>query len=420
MFIDRVRIRVTGGGGGKGCCSFRREKYVPLGGPDGGDGGHGGDVYIVAVSSLHSLLDLSYHAHWKGVRGEHGLGAKQHGKSRPPTEIRVPCGTLVRDHETGELLADLTEDGARFLAAHGGKGGKGNARFATASNRAPKFAELGEPGEDREYQLELKLIAEAGIVGLPNAGKSTLLSRITAAKPKIADYPFTTLSPNLGVIALSDFRTVTIADIPGIIEGAAEGKGLGHDFLRHIERTKVVLFVIDLGDEDPVATREVLEAELAQHSAAFLNRPRIYALNKADLPENRERFERLQGAFSNPFLISAVTGEGVAELLEGLWSTVERVRQAEAEGIDLTDADGMAEIVYEAPFEITQQGRCFEVNGRRVLRAVQMTDFDNPEALRHLHDIFTRMGLLKALKRMGAVSGDSIVVGGVDLEYQPD
>jgi len=418
MFIDRARIRVTGGNGGNGCCSFRREKYVPRGGPNGGDGGNGGDVHFVATTRLTSLLDLRYHPHWKGQRGLHGQGSDCHGRSGEDTIIYVPCGTLIRDRLTGELLCDLVEDSQRFRAARGGKGGRGNAHFATATNRAPRFAEKGEPGEDREYQLELKLIAEVGIVGLPNAGKSTLLAAISAATPKIADYPFTTLAPNLGVAALSGHRTLTVADIPGIIKGAAQGKGLGHDFLRHIERTRVLLFLIDLGDADPRATRDILEHELEQYSSVFAGRPRLYALNKADLPENRARFDELATAFSPVQCISAVTGEGLPPLLENLWTLVDAARQTERD----LPVPPEPEHVYahEAPFTIRRTASGFRVQGARVLRVIRMTDFENPEAVRHLQHTLRKMGLFAALKRLGATPGQAIHIGEVELEYQPD
>lgn len=417
MFVDRARVRVTGGSGGNGCCSFRREKYVPFGGPDGGDGGHGGDVVFVAKSRLTSLLDVQYHSTWHGERGAHGLGSKCHGKRGEDTEVAVPPGTVVKDFESGEVVADLNADGARFVAAQGGRGGKGNARFTTSTQRAPKFAEKGEPGQEAEYLLELKLIAEVGLVGLPNAGKSTFLAAATAATPKIADYPFTTLSPNLGVAQLSDYRTLTIADIPGIIEGASEGKGLGHDFLRHIERNKVLLFVIDLGDEDPVQTHALLQEELAGHSGTLAGRPQIIALNKADLPENRERFDAVRERFSDPFLISAASHEGIDAVLEALWSEVERVRKEEAQQVE---PEVQREYTYEAPFSIQAAHDGFRIEGAKVVRAVRMTDFENDQAVRHLQQKLRRMGLFKALQRQGAKEGDTISIADVDLEYHPD
>ena len=418
MFVDQARVRVVAGAGGNGCTSFRREKYVPLGGPDGGDGGDGGSVYFVADRAKGSLLDLKYHSVWKGNRGVHGQGSDKHGKRGEDIEIQVPPGTLVRNFQSGETMADLADAGARFLAAKGGKGGRGNARFTSATHRAPKFAELGEPGQTAEYILELKLIAEVGIVGLPNAGKSTLLSRISAAQPKIGDYPFTTLSPNLGVAQLSDHRTMTVADIPGIIEGAAEGKGLGLDFLRHIERTKVLLFLIDASDEDPNHTVEILEHELDEYSGVFEGRPRVYAFNKADIPAARERFEAIRGQFHEPFLISAATGEGIGPLLEQLWSIVDRMRREEAEAV-LVAPEEESTYSYEAPFTIERTRNGFRVEGKKITRAMQMTDFSNEAAVRHMHHKLEKMGLFKALKRMGAEEGAAIIIGDVELEYRP-
>ena len=417
MFVDRVRIRVTGGAGCNGCCSFRREKYVPRGGPDGGDGGHGGDVFFVASPDVTSLIKLRYHAHWKGESGNHGQGSNRHGKTGTETVIPVPVGTLVRDLDTGEVRCDLAEPGERFCAARGGRGGKGNARFATSTRRIPRFAELGEPGEEAQYLLELKLIAEVGLVGLPNAGKSTFLARVTAATPKIADYPFTTLTPNLGVVELDGFRTMTMADIPGIIEGAAEGKGLGHDFLRHIERTRLLLFVIDAGDEDPESTLRMLETELEEHSPAFAGRPRLLALNKIDIPENRVRAETFAQTHGGAHPISAVTGEGVGTVLERVWSEVERLRRQEAAA---SEEGEEAEYTYESPFTVAREGGGFRVEGKPVLRAVAMTDFENDEAVSHLQNKLRRMGLFKTLKRLGARPGESIYIGDTELEYRPE
>ena len=419
MFVDRVRIKVTSGGGGRGCCSFRREKYVPHGGPNGGDGGDGGDVCIVADSKRSSLNNVRFHSQWIGDRGEHGRGSDEHGKRGEELLIHVPPGTVVRDWETKEVRCDLAEEGQRFVAAAGGRGGKGNARFATSTNRAPQFAELGEPGEDFEFELELKLIADLGIVGLPNAGKSTFLSRVTAANPKIADYPFTTLIPNLGVISLSDFRTMTIADIPGIIKGAAQGKGLGHDFLRHIERTKVLLFIIDTGDEDPMETLAILENELEQHSAVFRTRSRLVAFNKSDLTGYDERYASLEDRPPASHLISAVTGDGVPDLLEALWTQLEaHERAAELSGDEAVPAE--AEYAYEAPYSVEATDAGYRIDGKIILRAVRMTDFENDEAVSHLERKLKKMGLFSALKRLGARGGDTIFIGDTELKYYPE
>ncbi len=423
MFVDRARIRVVAGRGGNGCCSFRRESFVPFGGPDGGDGGNGGNILFKADERLSSLLDLRYHGLWKGHPGGHGQGSDCHGKNGKDILISVPPGTVVLrvDAESGETeaVADLTEPGQTFVAARGGRGGKGNARFVTSTNRAPRFAEVGEPGEDFAFQLELKLIAEVGLVGFPNAGKSTLLTALTAARPKIADYPFTTLSPNLGVAYLSDYRTFTLADIPGIIEGAAEGKGLGHDFLRHIERTKVLVFVIDLGDEDPVRTRRLLEEELAQYSPVFAKRPKVFVLNKADIPENQERYKKIYRRFKQPVRISAATGEGVRPLAEKLWGILDRIRTEDPLAGEVEE-EAEREIRYEAPFTVAPEGDGFRVEGAAVVRAVRMTDFDNEEALQHLQKRLQKMGLFRVLKRMGARPGQSIYIDETELEYFPD
>jgi GTP-binding protein len=360
---------------------------------------------------------MQMHSNWKGNRGAHGLGKDCHGKGGEDIYVSVPAGTVVRDRDSGELLADLSETDGLYLAAEGGRGGKGNARFLSNSNRAPRFAELGEPGTEGEFLLELKLIAEVGLVGLPNAGKSTLLSVISAAKPKIADYPFTTISPNLGVAMLSDHRTLTVADIPGIIEGAAEGKGMGHDFLRHIERTKLLLFLIDLGDEDPAHTCAILEEELDQHSEVFADRPRMYVLNKADVPENRERFEAVAAKLDKPLLLSGATKEGIDELLEAAWARVDQIRQEEA-GVECTEPE--REYAYEAPYTIKKTKASFRIEGKTVMRAVRMTDFQNEQAVRHLQHKLDKMGLFKALKRMGAHEGQSIFIGDVELEYHAD
>ena len=420
MFIDHARLKITAGGGGNGCCSFRRELYVPEGGPNGGDGGDGGSVYLVADSRTTSLLDIKHHQHWKGKRGEHGQGSDCHGKRGEPTYIKVPEGTVVRNWGTGEFIADLTDPEKPHLVADGGKGGRGNARFLSNKNRAPMFAEKGEPGEERDLALELKIIAEIGLVGLPNAGKSTFLSRVTAATPKIADYPFTTLSPNLGVSQLSEYRTLTIADIPGIIEGAAEGKGLGHEFLRHIERTKVLVFLIDLGDPDPFDTLRVLEQELEAHSEVFATRPRFVVFNKCDVTEYRERFGELRVEMPDAYCISGVTGEGMAPLLEVLWNTVERLRIEEAEAASVAKPEPQVEYTYSAPYEIEATRGGFRVEGKNIERLMKMTDFTNDEAVRHMQHRLERMGLFKALKRLGAQEGQTILIGEAELEYRPD
>src|SRR5437016_6173240 len=286
MFVDEIDIFVKGGDGGAGCVSFRREKYVPHGGPDGGDGGDGGSIWLEADPALTTLLDYHYKRHYHAERGQHGEGSNRHGASGGDLVLKVPLGTVVADRDTGERLGDLTAAGQRILVVRGVRGGRGNARFATATNRAPRRADLGRPGAERWLHLELKLLADVGVIGVPNAGKSTLVSRVSAAKPKIADYPFTTLAPTLGIVRVDDERTFVIADLPGLIPGAAEGRGLGHQFLRHTERTRLLLHILDLDPQtarDPVDDLRVIDAELAAYSPELAARPRLVVANKVDL-----------------------------------------------------------------------------------------------------------------------------------------
>ena len=325
MFIDRVKIRVKAGDGGNGVTAFRREKFVPRGGPSGGDGGKGGDVWLESDESFNTLLHLRYNPEHHAERGRHGEGSNRHGKDGADVIIKVPIGTQVFDAASGELLHDFTDTAQRFLAAKGGKGGWGNSHFATSTRQAPRFHYSGRPGEERELQLELKLIADVGLVGFPNAGKSTLISVISAAKPKIADYPFTTLEPNLGVVDLGDFRTFVVADIPGLIEGASEGAGLGDRFLRHVERTKLILHLVDvssLSGRDPVDDFEIINRELAAYNDDLAARPQIVVATKIDALDEPSRLSNLkewaQKADKDFFAISSVTGAGVKELVNAI------------------------------------------------------------------------------------------------------
>src|SRR2546426_530233 len=322
MFVDEIDIFVKGGDGGAGCVSFRREKYVPRGGPDGGDGGDGGSVWLEADPALTTLLDYHYKRHYHAERGQHGEGSNRHGASGSDLVLRVPLGTVVADRDTGERLGDLTATGQRILTVRGARGGRGNARFATSTNRAPRRADLGRPGAERGLHLALKLLADVGVIGFPNAGKSTLVSRVSAAKPKIADYPFTTLEPTLGIVRVDDERTFVIADLPGLIPGAAEGRGLGHPVPRHTERTRLLLHLLDLDPQtarDPVDDLRVIDDELAEYSAELARRPQLIVANKADLPdavENRARVERFCAENALALrVISAATGAGLTELV---------------------------------------------------------------------------------------------------------
>jgi len=325
MFIDFATIKVTAGDGGTGCLAFRREKYVPRGGPSGGDGGDGGSVYLVASSQINTLLDFRYQREFTAPRGAHGLGSRKHGKSGEDLRIVVPVGTLVRDAASNEILCDLTDSGQEFLAARGGRGGRGNARFASPTNRAPQKFEYGRPGEARELVLELKLLSDVGLIGYPNAGKSTLISRISAARPKIADYPFTTLVPNLGVVRYNEFWSFVVADIPGLIEGAHAGAGLGDRFLRHIERTRILAHLVDVADpeqRDPVERLAAINAELGQFSAALTTKPQVVVATKTDaLSDDTQRRSLAEYCHRAglPYLeVSAVSGKGLTELVRAL------------------------------------------------------------------------------------------------------
>ncbi len=319
-FIDRATIHVKAGDGGVGCVSFRREKYVPRGGPDGGNGGNGGDIIIKANKQLSTLLDYQYRSHYRAPRGQHGLGANKTGKGGNDIVLEVPTGTLIRDPETSDPIADMIIDGQQVVIARGGQGGKGNAAFATASNQAPREYELGGPGEERDIELELKLLADVGLVGLPNAGKSTLISVISAAKPKIADYPFTTLVPNLGIVRVDTGRSFVVADIPGLIAGAHQGRGLGTQFLRHIERTKVLVFLIEATSRSPRLDYRVLVQELKLYNKDLPNRTAIVALTKIDLLGEKQlkKLSAMSFGRAPTFLISAVSGKGIKSLVRAM------------------------------------------------------------------------------------------------------
>ncbi|MBM4186512.1 MAG: GTPase ObgE [Gemmatimonadetes bacterium] len=329
-FVDTVQVRVAAGTGGSGASSFARFKFVPKGGPDGGDGGHGGSVFVVADGNLTTLLDYRYRNQWKAERGQHGKGKTQTGASGDDIELPVPPGTIVRDADSGEQLGELLVTGERLLVARGGRGGRGNARFATATHRAPREWEPGEAGQERTLEFELKLIADVGLVGEPNAGKSTLLSVISAARPKIADYPFTTLEPNLGVVAMGDHRTFVVADIPGIIEGAHRGRGLGLQFLRHVERTRVLAFLVPADDPDPAASYHRLRHEVRQYSAVLADKPHIVVVSKGDLLGPDGVPPLLEGATGPSIVLSAATGAGVEEFKRLCWRSIQDAKAIDA------------------------------------------------------------------------------------------
>ncbi|HEX2050333.1 MAG TPA: GTPase ObgE [Actinomycetota bacterium] len=412
-FVDEARIKVAAGRGGNGAAAFLREPYKPKGGPDGGDGGDGGDVVLRADSSVGTLLDLRDHPHVRAERGGHGAGKRRHGARGEDRVVLVPPGTVVLD-EGGTLIADLAAPGAELVAARGGRGGRGNARFATATRRAPSFAERGEPGEERSLRLELRLLADVGLVGFPNAGKSTLVARVSAARPKVADYPFTTLEPNLGV-ARVDGDSFVVADIPGLVPGAHEGRGLGHRFLRHVRRAAVLVFLADLAapERDPARDVDVLRAELAAFDPALAARPALVVATKIDAA--RDRLDAVLAAAPDALAVSAVTGEGIPELLRRLRDEVARARAA----ADHTPGY-VRHVVRDDPLVVEREGPAWRVRGRRAERAVATTDMANDEAVARLGRRLAAMGVERLLDAAGAREGDDVRIGDVEFDYRPE
>ncbi len=419
MFFDEAKIHVKAGGGGDGCVSFRREKYVPLGGPSGGDGGKGGDVYLVANPHLNTLISFKRRVHFKAKRGDHGRGKGQKGRQGDDVFVEVPPGTVVRDADTGEFIADLMEEGQRALVARGGKGGRGNASFATSTNQAPRIAERGAPGQERWLYLELKLIADVGVVGVPNAGKSTLLSVVSAARPKIAAYPFTTLEPNLGVVALGDYTSFVMADIPGLIEGAHAGAGLGHEFLRHIERTRMIIHLLDGASADPLADYDSINEELALFDPELARKPQLVVLNKLDLPQAQALWPSVEQAMNaqgqEAMSISAVTGAGVQEMLRsvaGMLASLSKEEPATAE------VKVFRPVEEDKALTITWEDDAWRVQGAEAERVAAITNWDLDEAVMRFQRIADALGLKAALREAGVQTGDTVRIGEVELEWQ--
>ena len=424
MFVDELELFVRGGRGGNGAVSFRREKYVPKGGPDGGDGGDGGSVYFQADSSKHSFLDLSYRRTLKAGDGEHGRKKNQHGARGKDIFVYVPPGTVIRA-ENGNLLADLTSADQKALVAQGGKGGKGNARFASSRRRVPRLAEKGLPGEEKTIKLELKLMAQVGLVGLPNAGKSTLLSRISAAKPKVDSYPFTTLAPNLGMVKVGDEGSFIMADLPGLIEGAHHGSGLGHRFLRHIERNLLLLFLIDLSpgvEPGPVEAYKLLKNELKAYSPSLMEYPRVVAGNKMDLTGAEGQLEKLRLEITKaeekttPVLgISAATGEGLDELVNFLYQQVNEIAE-ESPAVEAEEEVRLDQPA-EEPLRVELVDGVYQVTGTAIERMAAKTDFENEEGLQRFQNFTRKIGLDKELKKKGIKEGDTVRIGDQEFYY---
>ncbi|SHF65708.1 GTPase ObgE [Ornithinibacillus halophilus] len=423
MFVDQVKVYVKAGDGGNGLVAYRREKYVPKGGPAGGDGGNGGDVVFRVDEGLNTLMDFRYNRHFKAKRGENGMSKNQHGRNSDPLVVPVPPGTTVIDEDTDQVIADLTTHNQEAIIAKGGRGGRGNSRFATPRNPAPDFAENGEPGQERNIKVELKLIADVGLVGFPSVGKSTFLSVVSAAKPKIADYHFTTLAPNLGVVETTDQRSFVLADLPGLIEGAHEGVGLGHQFLRHVERTRVIIHVIDMaGTEgrDPYDDFIKINQELKEYDENLMERPQVIAANKMDMPgaeDNLEQFKSQLNEEYQIFPISAITKEGLRDLLFAVADLLDEIPKIAPKLEEVQE-----KVVYryekeEKGFEIARDDDgSFVLSGPRIEKLFKMTDFNRDEAIQRFARQMRTMGVDDALREKGAKDGDTIRL--MDFEFE--
>lgn len=413
MFIDEVRIWVKGGKGGAGCVSFHREKYRPLGGPSGGDGGRGGDVLIKADRHLRTLVNFLKTRHFRAEKGGNGAGNNRHGKDGLDLVIKVPVGTEVFLGK--KLLADLIEEDQKVIVAAGGKGGRGNARFVTPHNKLPRFAELGDEGEEKEITLELKLLADVGIVGYPNVGKSTLLSKVSEARPKIADYPFTTLFPNLGIVKIGEFSSFVLADIPGLIEGASKGVGLGDRFLRHIERTHVLIHMLDITQSDPIKKFHSINSELRSYSNKLDSLPQIVAVNKMDLGKV-EGFESIRVELTSlgyeAFPISCITQKGLKDLVKRVYTILSEMPLEEKKK-ELVHK----EYRYEEPFTILKEGRLFIIQGREIERLVKRFDLENKQASDYFQRILEKMDVPSALKKKGIKEGDIVKIGRASFSF---
>ena len=421
MFIDRARIFVQSGKGCDGIISFRHEKFVPKGGPNGGDGGQGGNVVLVADRNVNTLVDFRFRRLFKAKPGGKGEGSNKYGRNAEDLLITVPLGTIVKDEETGQVMADLSRDGQRAIVAKGGRGGRGNWHFRTSANRTPTFAERGEPGEERWLRLELKVLADVGLLGYPSVGKSSILRKVSAAQPEVAAYHFTTLNPILGVVNLPDHRSFVMADIPGLIDGASEGVGLGHDFLRHIERTKILIHVVDVSGiegRDPIEDYEKINAELAKYSEKLARKRQVVAANKIDLLGDSDNLERLMDYMTahgvEVYPICAMTGEGMDKLLERVWTMLEEYVEEPDETTE--------EVVYKAQnkpdFEVKRDDDgAFVITGARIENLVAMTNFDDDQSLRRFQRIWRYMELDKLLQEHGIQDGNTVRIYSMEFEY---
>ena len=418
MFFDQAKIYIRSGNGGDGMLSFRREKHVPFGGPDGGDGGDGGDIVFTASRHLNSLMRFNRQVHFRAEHGKHGGTQKRNGKRGETLRIEVPAGTVIRDAETNAVLADITAEDQEVVLLRGGRGGRGNTHFTSSVNQAPRIAERGEPGEELWVTLELKLIADVGVVGVPNAGKSTLLSVISGARPKVASYPFTTLQPNLGVVELDDFETFVVADIPGLIEGAASGVGLGHDFLRHVERTRVLIHLLDGAAKEPLEDWAMINQELALYDISLEKRPQLVVLNKMDLPDAiawepliEEEVKKAGFPFTS---ISAVTGQNVRQMLYQVRRMLDEAPPAKTRHVDEI---AVIRAGNEEGFVVEREGFGWRVRGKQIERVAAMTYFEFDSTLIRFQKILESTGISQALEEAGIKVGDIVYIGEEELEW---
>ena len=419
MFLDEAVVEFVSGRGGSGAVAFHREKHIPRGGPIGSDGGKGGDIVLIADRHKRTLYDFKLRNKFEAENGVHGVNNKR-GKDGKGIEVKVPVGTIVTDTETGDVIVDMTAHGMKYVICRGGRGGYGNEHYVSSVRQAPNFAQKGAPGERLMAKLELKLLADVALVGLPNAGKSTLISRISSAKPKIADYPFTTIVPNLGVVHFRD-QSFVVADMPGLIEGASMGVGLGHQFLKHVERSRILVHVVDafpIDESDPIANYHLIESELKKYNEEIWTRPRLIALNKIDLVPSedfnaiREKFEALDKPL---FPISAATGQGLEPLQHAMLDALENAPEPDYETIvpTLRPAEDLT-------WDVVQTEYGFEVTGKRIERLVEMTDLESRDAVRYLHRRLQRIGVIEKLREMGAEEGDTVVVGEIEFAFQDE
>jgi len=423
MFVDEVTLELQAGDGGNGCLAFRREKYVEMGGPFGGNGGKGSNIIFKVDEGLNTLLDLRYKRVIKGNKGENGLGKGQHGAGADDVIVKVPQGTVVTDYETGLVIADLTKKDEEVIAAYGGRGGRGNIAFATRANPAPSYAENGEPGEYRKIKVELKLLADVGLVGLPSVGKSTFISKISAAKPKIAAYHFTTLSPNLGVVKTKDNRSFVVADLPGLIKGASLGEGLGDKFLRHIERTRVIAHIIDMSaweGRDPYEDYLTINKELDDFSKKILKKPQIIIANKMDTPGSEENLEKFRKQVKDieVFPISAATGTGIDAVLTKMADLLDNIQRQPLYDDEEIESHVLYKFEREKPFTITREGNTWVVRGKEVEKMLRMTSFRTDEAANRFANKLRKMGIDAKLRELGAVEGDNVRILDLEFEYK--